>query len=294
MFALLNAFVDVETGNAAPRTLTHAVDDTDDKSRAIKKFNQTRRHDSNHPRMPFIGGENEGIHFFQGTVFADHFQNVAQYFFLHQLAMAIVGIKLFGQRPRFRQIVGQKQFNGVGGGGDASGGVDPGNQGKGSLERIDDLIIHPADFLERLDARAAALGDQLQADFGEDSVFVRQWSDVANRSQRNDIQIFSEIRIMVVFPEAFLVQSAAQSDEKVKRDAHAGKTFERVRAIVAIGVDGRCCGRQSARYFMMVQNNRINAQGPGIGNLFHIGDSAIDRNNQADAVFFELVDCRFF
>ncbi len=48
--------------------------------------------------------------------------------------MAIVGIKLFGQRPRFRQIVGQKQFNGVGGGGDASGGVDRGIREKEALK----------------------------------------------------------------------------------------------------------------------------------------------------------------
>ena len=140
-------------------------------------------------------------------------------------------IQLFRKRPRFFQIFRQKKMNSIQRGSDSSRSVDSGNQAEGSFKGIDQLSVNATHFLERFNPGTFPFRDQFQTDLCKYPVFTNQRSNIANRSQRDNIQIFFEVWIPVVLPETFFAKCAPKRDEKIKGNPYTSQVFKGKRAV---------------------------------------------------------------
>ena len=156
---LLNSPVYIEVGNAAARSFADAVFQADDKSRTVEKINQTRGHNAHNPRMPFVGGENQRVSFFEFRIAADDFQYFIKYRFFHCLPAAVVGVELPRQHSGLFNIIRQQQGNRIQRRGDAPGGVYAWNQAERCFEGINYMAVNAAYFFERFDSRPLAFGN---------------------------------------------------------------------------------------------------------------------------------------
>ena len=154
------------------------------------------------------------------------------------------------------------------------------------------MTVNAADFLEGFDSGSSAFRHQIQADPGKNPVFPQKRRDVTDRSQGDNVKEFPEIGIFGVFPKAFFAQRSAKRDQEIKGDAHASQALERKGAVLAVGIDAGDGRGELIGDFVVVQHDRVDARGFGVGDLFDIGDAAIHGDNQLYILLFELIDDR--
>ena len=104
---------------------------------------------------------------------------------LEGLALAVEAVEKRGGLPGLRFVFRQKQVDGLLRRGDASGGVDAGDEAVGRLRRIDHLVIQGADRLERDQSDTPALRDQIEADACKNAIFVDQGGDIPDCPEGN-------------------------------------------------------------------------------------------------------------
>jgi len=193
---------------------------------------------------------------------------------------------------RLGRVFRQEQSHGIVGGADPAGCVDPGDEGEGGNAGVDDRVAEARRVAQGLQAHAPVLVEKLEADAGEDPVFVHQGGQVADRPEGHEIEVVAKVRIGAVCPEADVAQPASQGDQEVEDDSDAGKMLEGEGAVAAIGVDdGRRSG-QRRRHLVMVQDDRVDALCAGVFDFLPVRHPAVDRDDQPDLPGLEPVDGR--
>ena len=129
------------------------------------------------------------------------------------------------------------------------------------------------------DAGTAGVGQRLQSPGGEDPVFTLQWHDIRHGSEAHHVGVRFQNRLLI----------AAESGGQFESDTNAGEVFVGVAAVCAVGVHHRNGLGQLILAFVVVGDDQIHPQLPAQPGFLNGGDAAVHRNNQGNALAFQLV-----
>lgn len=110
------------------------------------------------------------------------------------LAFLVHGVELFCGDGAGAEVVGEEHIDGEGGVGEAAGGVDAGAEAEGDVGGFEGLVLVDAgDFGEGLDAGAVGVLDFVEAEGGEDAVFVEERDEVGDGAKGDEVEEFLEV-----------------------------------------------------------------------------------------------------
>ncbi len=213
-FTAFQTLIDIEIGNAPPRSLADTILEADQYGWPSETIDHPRCNDTDDPGVPVGRGKNQRSYLSGFELVSDLFEKLIENHLLHSLSFPVESVQFPGQFISLRPILRQKEFYCYLRRGNATGCVDPGNQGEGSFTGIDHLVLHSGYHLQCTDTDPSVLCHKIQADSREYAVFVHKRRYVANGAKSNKIKVFLQIGIRVLLPETVLPQGASESDQE--------------------------------------------------------------------------------
>ena len=149
--------------------------------------------------------------------------------------------------------------------------------------------VDAAYLLKSPQSYAPFLRNEIEADAGENPVFIDEGRNITDGSQGDKIQIILQIWIFAFCPEPRFPQLSPQADDEIEGDSHSGEVLEGKRTVPTMGIDDRHGGGQFFRNLMMVENDGVDAQRRGVADILEVGNAAIHSDDQIDAALLEIV-----
>ena len=199
---------------------------------------------------------------------------------LLRLALFIEPVQVPGQFPGLAAILGQEQFQRRPGLAQATGGVEPGRQFEGHISERNRAVSQAGHFFEGLDAGTPAGCQDIQAAAHQDTVHAGEGGDVGGRAQGHQIQIVFDIGLGTVNEPTLIPEAGPEAQHQVKGHAHPGQLFKGIAAIGALGVDHGQSRRQFRGRFMMIGNDDLETEGPGLGYFCSITNATVNGHQE--------------
>ena len=267
---------EVESAVAAGAGLAVLTVQTDQEGGTGVFLGNAAGNDANHALMPAFVRQHNGL---RGLPGGQHGHGLLVDLRFHSLPLAVQGAQRLGNFRSPFGVIGQKQFQRQIDLPHPPGGIDPGGQHEADGGRIDSFGVTAALFHQRGNARTVGVGQLFQPPGSKHPVLTPQRHHVRDGSQTYHVGVLGK--------HLFLI--AAQGGSQLEGDAHAGKIFVGVAAVVAVGVHhGNGLG-QGILALMVVGDHQIHSQLPAQLRFGDGGDAAVHGDDELHAVLMELV-----
>ncbi len=198
---------------------------------------------------------------------------------LDGLPVTVEALELVCKKVGLAGIVGEDEVEGHVGPAEAAGGVDPGREPEGDGSRVDRRGVHACDAHQRRQTRLLRPCEPAQAGRRERAVLVEEGDDVGDRRERDEVRVAREERVL-------------GTEQRLRQLGHDAGAAE-----IGKGVVGRARGhdralRQALARPMVVGDDHVDAQAPGPLDLGDGRDTAVDGEDERDAVLRETGDRR--
>ena len=199
------------------------------------------------------------------------------------LPRLVLAVELAGERVRAVRVLLEEEPHAAAGVVEPSGRVDPRSEPEPDLTRRDLRPLgDPGDPLERAQAGATALREHLEPPANEDPVRADERHDVRDRAEGDEIEGVLQVRLRTLGAEpAALAQRSAERHRERERHADRGEVLRWVAAAGLVRVQDRGRRRQLDRHRVVIDDDRVHAEGRGRAHLRGARDAAVERDEEA-------------
>ena len=211
--------------------------------RPLKPLAHARRDQPDHALVPAALKQAETVAAFAAALqFRDGFHRLALHRLFYAAPFAVHRVQRARVFMRAGRVFGQQAFNAGGNVIQPAGRVDARRDQKTERARIGLRAVAPGDFQQRANAGAAAPGANARNPLrDQDAVVGVQRHQVGDRADRDQVQVFGEVRRIA--PGArkpiFGAQARAQRQQQIEHHAGAGKRLGRKFAAGLVRIDDR-------------------------------------------------------
>ena len=185
---------EIEAGDRAARAGADAVRvEGDGEGRPPRMILQPRGEQPDNAGVPFVAGRDDDRRAgADGKLDVGLGTRLGEHVLLHRLALLVEAIERLGDRAGFDRIVGRKQPAAQRGVADPPAGIDARSDQEGEMEGVDRLA-DARDARQRRKPGILLLADRQQALDHEGAVDAGQRHHVADRRQRDEIEVAEQV-----------------------------------------------------------------------------------------------------
>ncbi len=245
---------------------------------------EAARDDADDAGMPALARrENEPAH----RRALDRCHRLCQHLRLDRAALGVERVEMRGKLARLDRIVGRQEPRAEIGLADAATGIDTRAQDEPRMVSIE-LLADPGRVAQRGETDIAAPAHHLEPLRHQRAVDAGERHDIANRAERHEIEPLHQIGLLPALIPARLAQRAIDASDEEKGHAHRGQHAMRAFLVEPVGIDHRERARQRGIAQMMIDDDDIESRIAGNAERRLRGDAAIDGDDDARALLFQL------
>ncbi len=253
----------VEADDRSGRTGREIAIQREDARGTAEPLHQAAGDDADDAWMPaFAGDDDQRRAAVARRLFGYPRQRVLQNRALDPLAVAIELIEFARQRRGLGGVVGRQQAGAETGFPHPSAGIDPGTEHEPRVVDVRRLVL-AGEVGQRPNAGVGPHGHHLQSLHHEGAVDAGQRHQVADGSERHEIQPLAQIGLRPGVVPPPLTQRAVDGGGEQKRDAHGGEMAIGGRLVDAVRIDHRRRHRKPAVGRVMVHHDHVEPRDPG-------------------------------
>lgn len=184
---------EVDAGDGAAGAFSGVAFLGEDEGRAVVDAGEFAGDDADDAGVPVWGVGDDGV--VEGEILVlDELEGVVGDGAFNFLTFLVHGVELFCGDGAGAEVVGEEHIDGEGCVGESAGGVDAGAETEGDVGGFEGLVLVDAgDFGEGLDAWAVGVLDFVEAEGGEDAVFVEEGDEVGDGAEGDEVEEFLEV-----------------------------------------------------------------------------------------------------
>ncbi len=281
--AILEGLVQVEGRDGTGRALAQVAVHRDQHRRAEVPLHQARSHDADDPLVPGIRGQHD--HPVPGEVepALDHGHGLCQNPVVNLLAAPVLLLQPPGHGQGVVAVLGGQQGEGGVGVAHAAGGVEAGGYDEDDVRRFQLAPPEPGRLQHGHQSGFQALAQALQAEFGQDAVLPGEGDDVGDGAQGHQVQVLLQLGVGQGI-------GAVEGLQQLVGHAHPGQLLVGIGAVLALGVEHRHRPGQALLGLVVIGDDAVDPQAPGVVHLGVGGYAAVHRQEQAGPAAPGLVD----
>ena len=269
--------IEVKAAVAAAGALAVAVRQRDHDRWDTKRLGQTGGGNADNALVPALARQYDGR---GGGRPGQRLHGLLPYFLLQALALAVHLAKLCGEPTRLGGAFLHHKLGGALHPPKPPCGVDTRRERKadghgGQTVTVNARLVH-----EGRKSRPWVVAQLFQSDLQNAAILARQRHNVRHRADGNQIGVAGEHT---------LVAPVHGADELIGH-ADACEVAAGVGAVVALGVNDGHRVRKLLLTFVVVGDDHVDTERGGIARLLDGGDAAIDRDDEGNALAFQVLD----